>query len=223
MFLKPGAQPVARTEDCLKSAHVQMRHGWPLNWYRYWYRLDEDRRREKRAIVICKWYADTKPAQCQQILKKPCWALLCVCVRVFVLMVVGCGIKISYANCESLRLIEPKTPKTSLVLFVFGALQTSPALTHDPAEPSLEISPWVEFLSRFHAKDDLPFSFPFFSFCFPSFFCACVCGFLVGFKRDFCSLILMQIGFFLYKLIEIWRYCELEKLSGFYNKVNEIY
>lgn len=126
-------------------------------------------------------------------LVEPCFVRVCV-------MVVVSGIKISYANCESLRLIEPKTPKTSLVLFVFGALQTSPALTHaDPAEPSLEISPWVEFLSWFHAKDDLPFSFSFTIFLFLfSFriFCACVAVSLWVSGKIFALWSQVQIGFF---------------------------
>lgn len=159
--------------------------------------------REKRAIVICKWYADTKPAQCQQILKKPSWTPLRVCVCL--LMVVGSGIKIAYANCESLRLIDPKTPKSSLVFFVFGALQTSPCpMTHDPADPSHEISPWVEFLSWFHAKDDLPFSFSIFLFLFCFLFLCVRVRFPCGFQEGFLLFDLKcKLVFFLYKLIEI--------------------
>lgn len=199
-----------------------MRHAWPLNWYRG---IDTVLMmkivREKRAIVICKWYADTKPAQCQQILKKPCSALLCLCVCLsWWWWVLALRSHMQIANPCGWS--NAKTPKTSLVLFVFGALQTSPALTHaDPAEPSLEISPWVEFLSWFHAKDDLPFSFSFtiflFLFSFPI-FCACVAVSLWVSGKIFA----LWSWFFLYKLIEIWRYFELEKLSGFYSKVNEI-
>lgn len=111
---------------------------------------------------------------------------------------VGSGIKIAYANANTCGWAIAKTPRTSLVLFVY--------LAHfccDPwADPSPETSPWVEFLSWFHAKDDLPFSF--FLFCF-FFVCACLrfsCGFRKRERERFLLFDLKcKLVFF---LIEIW-------------------